>query len=114
MSHADSGWHDLIAAEEVPDGSVRLAEARGHRLAVYRDGDRFHVLADRCPHAGGSMAAGWMEEGEAVCPLHRWRFRLETGRCPDIRGVSIARFACEVRDGRVWARLTGGGPSQGR
>jgi nitrite reductase/ring-hydroxylating ferredoxin subunit len=108
MAIDPAGWRDLIAADAVPEGRARMVEAAGYRLAVYRDGDRFHAIADRCPHAGGSMAGGWVEEGEAVCPLHRWRFRLDTGRCPDILGVWIPRFACEVREGRVWARLAGG------
>ena len=47
------------------------------------------------------MAGGWVEDGEAVCPLHRWRFKLGTGRCTNIPGHSLHRFRTEVIDGRV-------------
>jgi nitrite reductase/ring-hydroxylating ferredoxin subunit len=51
------------------------------------------------------MGLGWIEEGEAVCPLHRWRFKLTTGRCTTVRGSSLHRFASEVRDGEVWVAV---------
>jgi nitrite reductase/ring-hydroxylating ferredoxin subunit len=51
------------------------------------------------------MGQGWIEDGEAVCPLHRWHFRLATGRCTTVRGQSLHRFRCEVRDGAVWVEV---------
>jgi len=88
--------------DEVVDGRAVAVEVEGLRLAIYREGDRIFALSGRCPHANGPMGLGWIEEGEAVCPLHRWRFRLTTGRCTTVRGESLHRFAAEVRDGEVW------------
>ena len=48
---------------------------------------------------------GWIEEGEVVCPLHRWRFRLADGRCTTMRGESVHRFRCEVRGDEVWVEV---------
>ena len=47
----------------------------------------------------------FLEDGEVVCPLHRWRFRLSTGRCTSVRGESVHRFDHRVEDGRVWVRV---------
>ncbi len=90
--------------DEVVDGRAVAVEVEveGLQLAIYREGDRIVALSGRCPHANGPMGLGWIEEGEAVCPLHRWRFRLTTGRCTTVRGESLHRFAAEVRDGEVW------------
>ena len=57
---------------------------------------------DRCPHAGGLLGHGWVEEGEVVCPLHRWRFRLRDGRCSTMRGEGVHRFPAEIRGDDVW------------
>jgi nitrite reductase/ring-hydroxylating ferredoxin subunit len=51
------------------------------------------------------MDRGWIEDGEAVCPLHRWRFRLSTGRCTTDTAYSLRRFPSEVRDGQVWVEV---------
>lgn len=88
--------------DEVPEQRARESEAAGLRLAVYRHEGSVVVLSERCPHAGGSLAQGWVEDGEAVCPLHRWRFRLRDGRCTTVRGEGVYRFPAEVRGDEVW------------
>jgi nitrite reductase/ring-hydroxylating ferredoxin subunit len=97
-----SRFVDVCGAEEVREGRGLEVEVDGLRMAVFNDGGVYHALLGRCPHASGAMGSGWVEEGEAVCPLHRWRFKLATGRCTTERGWSLHRFRCEVRDGRVW------------
>lgn len=98
-------WFATCRIEEVPEGRALGVEVEGLRLAIYNDGGQFHALSARCPHARGPMDRGWVEGGEAVCPLHRWRFRLDTGRCTTSRGSSLHRFPLEVRDGAVWVRV---------
>ena len=95
----------VCRVEEVADGRGLPVEVDGLRLAVFNDGGRFHALLGRCPHAGGSMGLGWVEDGEAVCPLHRWRFKLSSGRCTTTPGQSLHRFRCEVREGQVWVEV---------
>lgn len=91
--------------EEIVDGRAVAVELDGLRVAIYREGDRVFALSGRCPHSNGPMGLGWIEEGEAVCPLHRWRFKLATGRCTTVRGEGLHRFAAEVRDGEVWVAV---------
>jgi nitrite reductase/ring-hydroxylating ferredoxin subunit len=91
--------------EAVPEGRALAVEVEGLRLAICRDGGGFVALSGRCPHANGPLGHGWIEDGELVCPLHRWQFRLKDGRCTTVRGQSVHRFACEVRDGTVWVAV---------
>jgi nitrite reductase (NADH) small subunit len=95
----------VCRVEEVDEGRGHAVEVEGLRIAVFNDGGRFHALLDRCPHANGPMGRGWIEHGEAVCPLHRWRFKLSTGRCTTMRGEALHRFRCEVREGQVWVEM---------
>lgn len=98
-------WRAVGRVEDVPEGRGKRVVIDGLGVAIFNDGGAFHALIDRCPHADGSMGQGWIEEGEAVCPLHMWRFRLATGRCTTIRGHSLHRFRCEVRGEEVWVAL---------
>ena len=93
---------EVCGADEVEEGRGHAVEVDGLRIAVFRDGGAYYALLGRCPHANGAMGDGWVEEGEAVCPLHRWRFKLSTGRCTSMPGQSLHKFRCEVREGRVW------------
>jgi nitrite reductase (NADH) small subunit len=92
---------EACGADEVGEGRAWAVEVDGLRIAVFRDEGRYHALLGRCPHADGAMGHGWVEEGEAVCPLHRWRFKLSTGRCTTMPGQNLHKFRCEVREGRV-------------
>lgn len=94
----------VCRADEVTEGRAVAVEVAGRRVAVFRHEGTFYALSGRCPHANGPMGRGRVEDGEAVCPLHRWRFRLDTGRCTTVRGASLRAFPCEVRDGTVWVR----------
>lgn len=95
----------ICQADEIEEGKGKAVEIDGLRLAVFRNEGRFHALFGRCPHANGSMGLGWLEEGEVVCPLHRWRFRLESGRCTTVRGESIHVFRCEQRGDEIWVEV---------
>ncbi len=98
-------YRQACRVEEVDDGRGLSVTVDGLGLAVFRDGPVFYALLGRCPHANGAMGEGWIEDGEAVCPSHRWRFKLTTGRCTTMRGESLHRFACEVRGGVVWVAV---------
>ncbi|HEV3166769.1 MAG TPA: Rieske (2Fe-2S) protein [Isosphaeraceae bacterium] len=91
--------------EEVREGRGVSLEVEGLRVAVFNDGGTIVALSGRCPHENGPVGHGWIEDGEAVCPLHRWRFQLKDGRCTTMRGMSLHRFACEVRDEEVWVAV---------
>ena len=72
-------WVAVCRLDEIKDGAGRSLDALGLRLAVFRIGDRRRrACPGRCPHSGGSLGHGWIEDGEVVCPLHHWRFRLPT------------------------------------
>jgi len=91
--------------EDVVEGQGHSVFVAGVPLAIYKDKGQFHALLGRCPHSGGPLGRGWVEEGEAVCPLHRWRFKLSDGRCTTVRGNSVHRFGCEVRGDEVWVQV---------
>ena len=61
-----------------------LREAEGavadEALAVYHVGSRFHACADRCPHAGGTLSEGELEQGVITCPRHGSQFDVSTGQ----------------------------------
>ena len=95
----------VCKVEDVAEGKGHSVFVAGMPLALFKDGGQIYALLGRCPHAGGPLGRGWVEEGEAVCPLHRWRFQLASGRCTTVRGMSVHRFACEVRAEEVWVAV---------
>lgn len=95
-------WTSLCDLDELEDGHGKYVEIGGFHLAVFLNGGEVSVLDNTCPHAGASMASGWVEAGCAVCPRHFWAFRLDNGQLRDMPGVALTTYKTRrlERDGK--------------
>src|SRR3954454_10183815 len=91
-------WTSLCNLDELEEGRGKYVEIDGFQLAVFLDGGAISVIDNNCPHAGGNLAAGYVDEGCAVCPWHHWAFRLDTGEMRDSPGVTITKYAVRTLD----------------
>jgi len=101
-------WTRLIPVADCPVGARKYVESGDHGLAVFHlsDPDRFVVVDNACPHAGGNLSAGDVENGcEIVCPWHAWAFNLDTGACTLNETVRLKRYECKVESGLLFAKL---------
>lgn len=67
------------AAADVPPGTSKLVEVEGKEIALFNVGGTFYALDNTCPHAGGPLAEGTVEEGRVECSWHGAQFDLKTG-----------------------------------
>jgi len=81
---------------ELEEGKGKYVEIEGFQLAVFLHEGKPYVMDNYCPHAGGNIAGGFVEEGCAVCPWHYWMFRLENGQLRDTPGVAVKTYAVRV------------------
>jgi len=65
---------------EIPRGGLKqIAVAGIGEIVVVRAGDNYFGIQAQCPHGSASLAAGFLENGRIVCPLHFAEFDLATG-----------------------------------
>jgi nitrite reductase/ring-hydroxylating ferredoxin subunit len=79
--------HRVADASAIPDESVRKADAGGVALALVKTGGVLYALDDSCPHAGGPLSEGTLENGTLRCPWHERHFDPKTGECVDSRAT---------------------------
>ena len=94
-------WMKIGAADGFPPGGARV-EAAGLRLAVFRIGDEFHVIGDRCSHAEASLSEGELFGHGVECPRHGSEFDVRTGQpasLPATRPVPV--YQTKVEDGEL-------------
>jgi len=72
-------WTRITTTENVPPLEGRSVTIGGVDLAIFNLGDRFAAIENQCPHKGGPLCDGIVSGTEVVCPLHGWRFDLNTG-----------------------------------
>ena len=95
-------WSPVGQIGEFNDGQGRVVTVGARRIAVFRTGERFRALKDACPHAGVSLAMGYVHEDTVVCPAHAWSFHLDDGRCTmGPTSCKAATYAVRVVDGSV-------------
>jgi nitrite reductase (NADH) small subunit len=106
----DGEWTRLLPVAECAPGKGRFICIAGQELAVFRliDPERFFVIRNSCPHAGGNLASGEVAGTVVTCPWHQWPFDLATGACTLSPTARLRRFECRVEDGFVWALLPAG------
>jgi nitrite reductase (NADH) small subunit len=84
--------------DAIPPGEGRNFQLGEERIAVFhsRTGQVFAVQAE-CPHKGGPLADGLMGGHTLVCPLHSWKFDLETGQ-PLMGECSIKTYPVRLNE----------------
>jgi nitrite reductase/ring-hydroxylating ferredoxin subunit len=89
-------WASLCDFEELIENEGKYVEIDGFHLAVFLSDGTISVIDNRCPHAGGNLSAGRVEDGCAVCPWHYWAFRLDNGQMRDTPGVAVSKYPSRI------------------
>ena len=80
----------IASARDVPEGGGISVDVGPKRIAIFRHRGEFFALDETCPHRGGPLHEGLIEEGVVECPWHLWRFELATG-CSPVNPLSRVR-----------------------
>ena len=96
----------VCAQAEIPAaGQVREFAASGHTLCVANVNGTISVLDGTCPHEGGPLGEGSIEDGRVVCPWHGYAFDVRTGTAQDDPDLKAQVFEAAVEDGELRAKL---------
>jgi sulfite reductase beta subunit-like hemoprotein/nitrite reductase/ring-hydroxylating ferredoxin subunit len=101
------GYNVVVDATAVPNDRGLLVQVGGHELALFRKGDQIHAIDNACPHAGGSLAEGAIDDGCVTCPLHGWKFDVATGAGVVPTRGRVASYPTKIEDGKVLVKLGG-------
>ncbi|MDG2002734.1 MAG: Rieske 2Fe-2S domain-containing protein [Novosphingobium sp.] len=100
----------VAAASEVAPGQIVPVEAKGLKLLLTNIGGEFRAAQRKCPHLGFNLCRGKIDGGGVVCPLHKAKFDLETGkieRDPKLLFIGmkakndLAIYPVKIEDGDV-------------
>ena len=97
--------YEVVEADLLPPGSMRLVPAGEITVGVYNCGGELRAIEDRCSHDDGPLCEGdWDEDMcRVVCPRHGAQFDLMTGAALTLPAYEpVATFPVRVReDGMV-------------
>jgi nitrite reductase (NADH) small subunit len=87
---------------ELPPGSSRAAQVGRYEVAIFNVSGELFALENCCPHQGGTIVDGSIEQCIIACPWHGWRFDLRTGNMILGEFAYIPRFAVKVEQGGIY------------
>lgn len=65
----------------LPEGNIKVTQLGAKRVCVVRSGEKVFAFEQWCPHRGAPLKDGHINGfEEIICPLHSFRFDLNTGQ----------------------------------
>ena len=108
-SRAVGAGHDVMntlisiaRVDEIAEGKGKAFDVGKKRIAIFQVDGQLHAIDDACPHAGASLAEGYLEDGNVGCPWHYAEFELATGKhrhSPATCGVNL--YPVTITDGQI-------------
>jgi thiamine pyrophosphate-dependent acetolactate synthase large subunit-like protein/nitrite reductase/ring-hydroxylating ferredoxin subunit len=72
-----------IDRPDLDEGRVTTVVAGGRAVCiVHGEGGRWSALDNRCPHQGGPLGDGQLEDGYLICPWHAYQYDPVSGEPP--------------------------------
>jgi len=101
----DRGWHKVLEPGQLPEGRVRTVTVGRHSLAVSRYQGAYGALDNRCPHQGGPLGEGSIENGWLRCPWHGYDYNPIDGAPPEGFDDAPACYPVQARHDGLYVEL---------
>jgi pyruvate oxidase len=90
----DVRWHEVEAAD-LNTNEVKAVIAGGRSICLARTEHGLSALDNRCPHQGGPLGEGTIEDGWLICPWHGYEYDPVTGEPPGGYNDAATPFAID-------------------
>ncbi len=81
---------------ELPINKMIMVVVGGKEILLTNLDGSYYAIANKCTHAGGSLAKGSLNGSVVTCPRHGSQFDLKTGK--NVRGAKIGFIKINVKD----------------
>ncbi len=97
MNDQNLDWIKIGTIDDLPEGRVTTVTARTTSLCLSHFNGKWAAMDNHCPHQGGPLGEGSIEEGTdgkcwIRCPWHGWDFDPLTGAPYRYRVLDAARY----------------------
>ncbi len=112
MNSLETVWYKALDLDELPEGRVKAVPVGKHTVCMTHFEGAYTALSNKCPHQGGPLGEGSIENGFLRCPWHGWDYHPQTGLPPEGYGDCVPKYPVEVRADGIYVGLEEDAPHE--
>ena len=106
MNSNNKKWYKVLDNRKtLPEGRVQTVTAGHQGICLTHYKGKFSALDNACPHQGGPLGEGSIENGMLRCPWHGWDFDPCNGQSPGGHDDSIKTFEVKQEGDAIYVGL---------
>ncbi len=106
MNQKNVKWYKILnSKDELPENRVQSVYAGHYNLCITHFKGKISAFDNKCPHQGGPLGEGSIENGLLRCPWHGWDFDPWTGGSPGNHDDSVTSFPIQFKDDGIYVGL---------
>lgn len=95
-------WHKVAERDELDEGRVTAVSAGTTPVCLSRFRGKYGAISNRCPHQGGPLGEGSVENGYVVCPWHGYEYDPHTGYPPAGFSDAVSAYGVDEREDGIY------------
>lgn len=97
-------WVEITALNQIPESDILKVKVEETSLILNRQGMNVTCYRNACTHLEYPIDMGKVSDGIITCPFHKFRYKLDTGKClnaPD----SLESYPVKIEGDRVFVEI---------
>ena len=92
-------WYRVGDIEMLPIGRLTTVQAGHYAICLTRTEEGYGAINNRCPHQGGPLGDGFLQDGCVVCPWHGYEYDPLSGASPpEYDDPPVEAYPVEMRE----------------
>lgn len=105
-SDQDVDWHRAVDLDSLDEGEVTVCTVGLKSIALTKLRGQYGAIDNRCPHQGGPLGQGTVENGKIRCPWHGFDFDPFTGEAAGGPDFNVPTYPVQVRADGIYVSTT--------
>ena len=96
-------WYRVGDSNMLEEGRITTVQAGHFAVCLTRTEKGYGAISNRCPHQGGPLGDGFLQDGCVVCPWHGYEYDPHTGASPpDYDDPPTPAYPVEIREDGIY------------
>jgi len=105
MPDKQKKWYKVAKTSDLPENRVMTVTAGTQQVCLVNYNGKLSALDNRCPHQGGPLGEGQIENDWVICPWHAYEYDPLTGKAPEGFEDCVRPFPLELREGDIYVAI---------